>query len=416
MLQVKDQWFILAFQPKFNTLDEVVGGDQVRPHELFTNFAQAGHQVHIWETCSEHKKERSFFDGSLIVRPLRARWGIVGSLLQLLEMRKILQQETAWAQENGYHRLCYYHQVPVAVVFRFRLVPMLTQQGILLFDLAKKLGMKVWANVHDLSPEHEHLVRLRAGKKSKLRYLYLKGLIGSWMQKRFLPKADFVAAASAPLRDALVARCSLVPERTAVLLAGYNKSVLDKVTAWDPPQRDAQWTVGYLGSPVDVSLELLVESVCTLNRKNVRLLLAGMGMPGMVEHLRSKWPNTEVVNDVRYFSYEKIANNTDLWVIPLDDLYVRDYTWPLKMPMALASGRPVVRTSGRILDLSGLKDYFFVSGVSPQEIASTIAGVMDNPDQAAAKARAGQGYVRKNLSWDTLAVDMLERLERVTLG
>ena len=71
------RWFILAFRPRYDVLEDIVGGDQVRPFELFNAYAAAGHRVHIWETDGVSVGERSFHNGSLVVRPLRYSFGIL---------------------------------------------------------------------------------------------------------------------------------------------------------------------------------------------------------------------------------------------------------------------------------------------------------------------------------------------------
>ena len=40
------------------------------------------------------------------------------ALSQLREMREVLRREAAWAREHGFTKLCFYQQIPTAVVFR----------------------------------------------------------------------------------------------------------------------------------------------------------------------------------------------------------------------------------------------------------------------------------------------------------
>lgn len=406
------RWLIVTFRSKFLELEEIVGGDQIRPYELFSNFAAAGHRVHLWEIHHPEGRERTFYDGKLVVRQIRYRPGLSGQLLQLAEMRNTLRKELAWAKENGYQRICYYQQIPVGVVFRGGLIPMLTHPGILLVGLANRLGMATWGAVHDISPEHEQFMQRRAKGRSVPRYVALKGRLHAWLQQVFLPKVSFVTTVSSPIRELLIERHRLDRKRISVFLSGYNKTLIAEVESWEPRVADTNWTIGYLGSPHDVSLDLLIESIATLGRENVKLLLSGKGMNQMVASIRARWPNIEVIDEVQYSSFSRIANRVDLWVHLFDDQYCIDFAWQLKVPMCLASGRPVVRTAGRAVDQSGMKEYFFLTGTTPEEVARVIAYVLDHPDEAYERAQAGRSFVLENLSWEQLSLEMLTCLEK----
>ena len=411
---MQNSWLIIAFQTQFRELGEVVGGDQVRPHELFSSLARAGHQVCVWETNNEQGVPRSYYDGALTVKQLPSWKGFWGMFSQIFQMRRVFKSEIAQAREKGHQRICLYQQVPTAIVFRFRLVPLLTQPGILLFGLARKLQVSIWAALHDLSPDHERTAKARAGKGSRYRYLWLKSVLGELQQRYFLPRANFISVVSEPIRQEINKRYSVPLEKMSVFISGYNPQILSEVVPWRAPRDGEAWTIGYLGSPADVSLDLIMESLSLLVHKNVRLLLAGKDMERVVQHLRSRWSNTDVMDGVAYSDYAKIANQVDLWVIVFNDDYCLDFTWQLKLPMALASGRPTVRSAGRALDLSGLKEHFFVSGTQAEQIAQTIDEILDNPQQAQSRAEQAREHVTRLFSWEQIAQRMIADLSRLS--
>lgn len=409
----KNTWLIVAFRPKFETLEGILGGDSVRPYELFTNLVKQGHRIHIWETEGSPESTRDYLDGHLVVRPLKSLKGTLGQFSQYLAIKRTILAEKRWASENGYSKYCFYQQIPAAVVFRMRCIPIFTQLSILALPYAKALGFFIWATVHDISPDHEIASKKRSGKHTKYRLLGLKSKIGAWMQNKYLPLADFVTTVSNPLISVLNERHAVAKEKLALFPSGVNPEILAPVSAWNPPSSTETWRIGYLGSPRDVSLELIIQSVRALKRNNVELVLAGKGTAEMVDHLRELWPQVEVVEGVRYLNYADIANRIDLWVIVFDDDYCIDYSWQLKNPMALASGRPVVRTDGRAMQESGFAEHFFLTGIQPKEIAAAIGNVIDNPQIAKAIADKAKQMICEQHTWSAITSRLVAKLDQL---
>jgi hypothetical protein len=215
------------------------------------------------------------------------------------------------------------------------------------------------------------------------------------------------------MKQALVKRYHLSADRISVMQAGYNPLLSSPLPPWSPPEDD-QWTVGYLGSYMDASLEVLVEALHKLGRPEVKLILAGRGMSKASEHHTNPWPNTTVIESARYSTFAEVARNVDLWVVPLTDRFTIDYCWQLKMPMYFASGRPIVRTGGKALDDSGLGEYVYQTGSTSEEFAATLQQIFTSPEEAAQRAQAGKTAIERDGSWKSVALRLLSDLEALS--
>ena len=411
---MSDKWIFFAFRPSFDPIEDIVGGSQVRPFELFRVYAEAGHTVVIWETDgSEGPEERRYFNDRLIVKKLKYS-GAFSLPFQLLEMRKCLRVAVRQAKEDGFTKLCYYNQIPVSVVFRLGLVPVISQPGILLFDYALSLGLVTWGNVHDISPDHELSARERVSSQIQIRNVNLKAYFHELIQRVFLKKSTFVSAGSVGMREALLERYPLSADQVYSMQAGYNQELLSTLAEWEPPESGSPWTIGYLGSFMDASLEILVEAFSRLEGKELRLLLAGRGMNQAVSTYGSSLDNIEVIEDARYSNFAEIASEVDIWAVPLLDTFVVDFCWQLKMPMYLASGRPIVRTNGKALADSGLSEFVFATKATPENFAVAIEEILSEPETALQRARQGRAEIQASATWEKVAMDLLDGLEKVS--
>lgn len=405
------RWRFLAFLPQLPSLEAIVGGTQIRPHHLFTRFAERGARVEVFETESPAGVERRH--GGLRVAPLPTqRRGVLGLSARLAVMTALLEREARAAAAAG-ERFCYYSKLPVGYVLKGGLFPAPNHPGALLIPWARQRGIATWAAVHDLSPEHERTMLEREGVPSpaRRRRLRSQARLGELEQRLLLPRASFVSAVAPPMLRLIERRYGLDPRRLSVFWSGVEPRLVESIPAWTPP-RDRPWRVGYLGSPLDVNFTLLARSLRELNRDDVVLRVGGDRVEAHLDQARALYPRLEVRSGVRYANYADFAPEVDVWALPSDDSYLRGVTWQLKVPMALASGRPVVRSEGPVVADSDLGPFMELAGCTPRGFAEGLRRVLADPAGARARAQAARAHVLQHYPWDRLADLQLERLQR----
>ena len=407
------RWRFLAFLPRFPPSEEVVGGAQIRPDEIFRRCAERGHRVLIYETETSAGTRRV---GELEVRPLPSqRRGVLGLGLRMAAMARVLRAEAKRARAAG-ERLCYYAMIPSGFVLKAGFLPAPTHPGGLLLPLARALGAVTWAAVHDLSPEHEQqlLQRADANARGERRVMERKARLGTAQQRLLLPRAHFLSAVSPAMVDLLQRRCALDPRRLAVFWSGVAPKLVEEIPPWIPPAPGEPWRVGYLGSPHDVSYSLLARSLAALGREDLVLRLGGVDASRHAARARAAYARVEVVDGICYQDYASFAREIDLWALPFDDSYCLEITWQLKVPLALASGRPLARSDGPIVATSDLARYMHLGGSTPKTFAPALQAVLDDPPAAASRARAAREDVLRRYRWDVLIDQLLEGLERAS--
>lgn len=404
------RWRFVAFFPRFPPLETVVGGDQIRPFELFTEVAGSlGQRVRIYTPHESGRGTVIRSSGLLEHRSLgpRAR-GASGTARMLRRMRRALRFEVESARRTA-ERPCFYQQVPSGTVMKAGVLPLPTKPSVALLPIARELGATTWAAMHDISPEHGSTARRRTGRS--LAETWVPERLGMMQQRLLLPVADFVTTVSGPMRDLISARCSLDPSRVAVFHSAINPRILEGMTRWTPPRDGARWTVGYVGSMHDVSLNLILATLAEVPEAiRPRLRIYGVGAGEAARELSSRGVELEVGGESRYADLGRVASDVDLWLLPYDDAYYETITWELKAPMYLATGRPVIRTGGEALERSGLAEHFFVTGNTPTDVARTVSEVVQDGPGARARADNARAAVLAHETWKARAHELLESL------
>ena len=108
----------------------------------------------------------------------------------------------------------------------------------------------------------------------------------------------------------------------------------------------------------------------------------------------------------------------DCLVVALRDLPVFETVIPSKIFEYCAQERPVVLSArGEIRRLvEEAKAGFVADPGDPEQLARAIRTVRENPEEAAARARAGREWVERDFQRDVQARRMSSFLERVVAG
>ncbi|MDR2161327.1 MAG: glycosyltransferase family 4 protein [Desulfovibrio sp.] len=110
----------------------------------------------------------------------------------------------------------------------------------------------------------------------------------------------------------------------------------------------------------------------------------------------------------------RVMRAVDVLVQPGRDSPFNKYRFPCKLPMFLASGRPVILPAtnlGRRLEHG--KNCLLLREGSEQEIYACVRLLADKPDLARTLGRAGREYARAHFSWERSAAGLLAFYERV---
>lgn len=411
--RMEKNWRFLTFQPVFPELDEIIGGAQVRPYELFTNIAEMGYSVHVWKIRGGSRKTHEN-DGLKISSLNLPKWKTIAEVKRWIDIFRVFLWEVKQAREEG-DKICLYQQVPCGIVFKLG-IPIHINPGFFLFPLARQAGVFTWASMHDLSPDHETYIVRRMSKldqnNTRLQKWIIKASkLATWEQHFALKYASFVTVVSEEMRKLVLSRYNVHPERVKLFRSAVDSLLVENIGTWIPPS-GGPWTIGYVGSVRDANLYLLKEATSLLRKgdPSFRLLIGSV----TAENISELFRGIEVsLQNKKYKDFPEIAKQVDLWVIPYDEEAYLQMAWELKIPMYLSSGRPVIRTWTPEVEHSELKPYLFLTGTTPESIAETIQYVFAHPEEAKTKASSGRQFVLQNMTWGKISYQLLQELEKV---
>jgi glycosyltransferase involved in cell wall biosynthesis len=292
-------------------------------------------------------------------------------------------------------------RIPGGVSWKF-FIPVLGDPSFILVPIARLMKVAVWASNHDISPEHESdkiNQRHAAGTVDRASDTRARrsGRVQSSIQAFALPKATCVTAVSEGTRLELIERYSLDPATTGIVRAGVDPS---SYAQWEPWQRPTgRWKLGLLGASADSDIDFLLKTLRGLDPAGFSVTLLGRGFGEMDRSLLPPLP-IELRSDVKYADLAAVASSVDVWLVPLGVHGYHRWAWPLKIPMYLASGRPVVMTDHPELASAGVAPYVYsVARDSADGLASGVAAVVADVN-ASDKAKRAREFALTSLSWD----------------
>src|SRR5512139_29309 len=227
--------------------------------------------------------------------------------------------------------------------------------------------------------------------------------IPEWLEGWKLRAADAVTVVSSSLKDHLVRKYDLAPERVAVVPNGAD---LDRfrpdmpVDASLPPDWQRDKTVGFVGSFQKWhGTALLAEMVCALHaaRPDVRVLLVGDGPEAA--RLRRSLP-TERVTFLGSVPHERVPGlvaSFAVGVLPEADFY----RCPLKLIEWMAAGKAIVAPRyAPIRDLisDGVEGLLFAPG-DGQAMVRSILQLLADPALTRRLGAAAARRAHASLSW-----------------
>ena len=244
----------------------------------------------------------------------------------------------------------------------------------------------------------------------------------SRIRRRMFGRAAAVITVTEGLRDVIVQRFGVAPERVFVAENGVDSRLFRPI---DPAQSRSTWglssgpLVCFVGNLVAwQGVDVLIEAMAALPTQ-VHLMIVGDGPSKRV--LLQRTEELALGNRVRFVGtipHEKVPScisASNVCAAPFSsERNARSGVSALKVVEYLACGRPVV-----VSDVPGAREIVDAYGcglvVPPGDssaLASALAQAIDDPTLGIGALRASE-FVRKELSWDHTATIVLRVLDTV---
>ena len=408
----------ITFMHDFPEIEDIVGGTQVIPYELLTNLAKKHYECIVYTTgANSTASARTELNGYLTIKPLQS--------LNIRYMRAltrpffILLTLIRIARKHRHTNLYLYRQIPSPIMWLFWLPIPQYQMGLFMFIVARLLGIRTCGGLEDVPPEQEEYIisQMQSGVDSDHRVsrkLSVSGRLRSlelWLLFRF---SNFTVIASEGMRELVIDRHRVRPQRIATFRASCNP---DLVSGLQPHMvlPAPPWTITYTGSLADASIGMLIDS-CRIVRKHgfpVQLVLAGRDNAGCLDSLLSGQDDwIHHLADTKYSSFGTVAANTDILVVSCAPNSAHmEMVWPLKIPLYLGAGRPVILTRTREVDtFISWRDICYVCQPNAESIAGTITEIINSPERAYKKAERAREFILQHLTWDQTVDALVKKL------
>lgn len=391
--------YLIAFVADFPEIDEIQGGEAVRPFELFRWAGEAGIEGSIW--CINPTRPRHRDIGSVSVRTIRLPGN--GPLRRLLlgrAIRRTLREEAARAH-GANRRPVLYQRVPGGVVLKWGVLPVRAEPAWKQFRLARKLGVATWASIQDISPDQERsIVRRKRLRKVAGARVLLAGELNAGAQRRALSSADLVTVVSEGMRELVESRYPATG-KVRILWAGVHGPTFESMRVDSCADQRGALRVGYLGAALDADISMLVSAIAALPAgARVELVIAGARAGGAwQEEAMRNGVKVRFLGDARYADFALVTSEVDAWVVPHGREAYFDLAWPLKLPMYMASGLPVVVTTSKEVERHALRDLLFVVEPTPDGIAAGLQAILDDPTAAGERALEARETVLRDYTW-----------------
>jgi hypothetical protein len=403
------RFHFLAFVGDHPPLEELIGGEQVRPFEFFEFVARRGWKADIW--CLRPAARRTISFGEVRVRTIPAPRGIreIGALPFAAAVILIARVQAHFTR----NKVIVYHR-PGGVSWKFGFIPMLGDVGSFLIWLCNLIGVDSIASVHDVSPEHEEQSvqrRLLASDPSDpavaARQIRMTGRANAHLQRWCLPRSTIVFATSSKHRDLLLERIPrLDRSQIHIVHPGVRPSIVPDLSRCDG--RSAEWSLGVPGSLWDSDF-VLFESFLGYLPQDQRFIVRFGGRGADMVSRRIKLPQNvalEPLPTLRYAQFGQFAALVDVFVLVWSGYSAT--TSPLRVPMCIQTGVPVVTTPLPDLREAGFQDLLDIVSPEPELIAAAVVRAIES-------RRAGSSALPVVPTWDdrfeTASLALRERMQ-----
>lgn len=254
---------------------------------------------------------------------------------------------------------------------------------------------------------------------SKNRFSMLVSHVSCWMDEKEIRHSDHIIVVIGNIKEALQKYLNIDPDKITVIPNGANTSLFRPISgSRDRLQLDLSCNyVGFVGvfAPWQ-GLDHLIRSASQILREmpNTKFLLVGDGetknrMVQLVDDLQLA-KDFIFVGEVPYTEVSKHINAMDVCV----SFRKGTPASPLKLYEYMVCGKPVIATDDP--DNSFVKEQsagILVDPEKPEEVANAIIGLLKNDELRERMGSNGRKYVLENRSWETVAREVEEAIQKV---
>lgn len=390
----------ITFVNNFPKQEDIIGGGLIRPYETFTNLAKLGYECHIHTTDESNFQESENL--KIISNPIRNKY--LKHLLMPIYITYSLYNFKSLYKENS----CLYIQVPLTFTVSFLWS---TIVAFFLIISIRIFNIKMWASMHDLSPDHEkYVLRTNKSIKNFKKYILLiRGYSKILEQMILLKSASFITVPSFGVKKLICSRYNFRAEKVNVYRASLNPDIVGNPNI----QKGELNRVGLIGSMGDVDINILLEAmkIVRQNHPEFRLILGSNEDKN--PHLDQYFDFIEYVGNSKYSNFLDIVNNIDILVIPYTkDSYI-DIAWQLKIPMYLGSGKPVIITeTNEVNYFLGPKKICIISQPDAEKLAEYILKIHNNQIEFSNLGMGAKYFVNRELTWGITVKTLVDKLEK----
>ncbi len=390
-LSVMSQYHLLMFTSDFPPLKEIVGGEQIRPFELVSYWADRGGTGEVW--CVRPALHRR--DDWKQMRVRTVPFGRVARELLAFPLAVGVIIRAWWRFRRGGPRPVLYHR-PSGLFWLKGVVPLVADVGCFLVPLCNLLGCITIGIAHDVAPDHEFGQARRRVESSwgarisrrDLRRIERAGRSTARFQRVFLGRSRITVVTSDQHKRILLSRIpALRADRVMVLQAAVNPKLLSVPT----PKAVQKVRIGVVGSMFDANPQLLEAALQLLPVDHDFVVVHG-GNDADAAHEFELPAHVSVLTRprLRYGEFASLCEEVDVWMLVWgDDPYLLTIS-PLRVPLCLASGRPVITTPLAELTTAGLDSVCWVAPATANGLAGRVSDVLADLDVGTKTARARQ--------------------------
>lgn len=399
----------ILYQPRFCSLEEIVGGEEVRPFELRESLLNLGEEVYL--ITGERSTLPGKLPGNLKVLPLPIPPKPLHDLLLPLRLLKRIREILKKEKDRAGTFYLFYSKAPTALGFLKVGIPFHENPGYFLFPLSRYLPFLPVAVIHDLEPDHSLRIG-RLGKITPRPHPYWKAR----EQKFALRHALLAITVSEGLREKLKERYQFPEERCFPFLAGVRPEL---VRGLQPPREERSVrTLGYLGSARDTDLPGLLRTFFTLVEEGeaIRLKVGGVETDRLIPLVPERFRTlVEISPRVLYHQFPHFAEAVDLWVIPYPSDPYFEEAIQLKIPLTLASLRPVLVQETRALKSSEFAPW--LTFFSPDRgMKEAIRSALRTYPKLCLRAQRAQETLLRTATWEARTREWLRFVHRFVEG
>ncbi|MBL0712654.1 MAG: glycosyltransferase family 4 protein [Desulfosarcina sp.] len=237
--------------------------------------------------------------------------------------------------------------------------------------------------------------------------------LGQFLDGRLPIRADHVITVTPDIRDKLIARAGIQPERISVIMSGVEIEHFGRPTCGVGHDQSIKKIVyaGGLSSFQGINHFLQIFVRIGKLRRNVKLqIITNDCFQPYLTLARQLGIESQI--EITPSSYEKLPEYLKAADVVLNPRVECDGI-PQKLLNYMAAGRPVVSFEGSAKIIEHYKTGYIVENENYEAFAKAVLYLLDNCEIAEAMGSRAKEFIRRNFSWKSKARDIMDVYERL---